>query len=128
MRRAVAPRRLELELDLADAEQQTRAQLADVGSSVLLCADADQFNRRCGRRNRLAILTQAFQVKLDRLSDQPHDLSARFVDRDAAWQVRYVGAERVFTLLNNDDVIHRLLLDQSTTVVSKDLFNDPPWP
>jgi hypothetical protein len=34
----------------------------------------------------------------------------------------------VFTLLNNDDVIHRLLLDQSTTVVSKDLFNDPPWP
>jgi len=72
-------------------------------------------------REQLSFLAQAFKVKLDRFLDQPKRFGLRLADRNAAGQIRHVGAVAAISLFQNDYVFHHPL---SIISFQPSLFHD----
>src|SRR3982751_849872 len=69
-------------------------------------ANFDELAERVRLRQRNALVLEAFEVELDRLTDQAQDFLARFRRGNAARQIGNVGAETVRPLLDNNHIAH----------------------
>lgn len=87
------------------------AQFKPVGSSAWLGGfNVDDFAGRRWRRNWLTVFSETFDVELDRFADKREHFVSGLSSSYAARKIRNVGSKRRGTLLNNDEVAHRLLL------------------
>src|SRR5260370_30941502 len=59
-----------------------------------------------GLRHRLAVVAQAFDMKLDRFADELLGLVSSLANRNAAGKVGHVRSNAILGLFENDEVFH----------------------